>query len=86
MSRHKNKLNWCLKNGKRMKRIAPNSRLSEEHIEKAKHNLKAADFNIQGGFSDWAIIMQCIILYWLFCLKKDLNQKIMNAQLMQLNI
>ena len=63
MSRHKNKLNWCLKNGKRMKRIAPNSRLSEEHIEKAKHNLKAADFNIQGGFSDWAISQLYYAMY-----------------------
>jgi len=55
MSIHEDKLNWCLGSEKRMKRIAPNSKLSREHIEKAKHNLKAADFNIRGGFSDWAV-------------------------------
>ncbi len=48
MSIHESKLNWCLKSEKRMKRIASSSRISKEHIEKAKHNLKAADFNIQG--------------------------------------
>jgi len=63
MSILKDKLNWCLRNEKRMKRIAPNSKLSKEHIEKAKHNLKAADFNIQGGFSDWAVSQLYYAMY-----------------------
>jgi len=60
---HEDKLKWCLKNEKRMKKIAPNSKLSKEHIEKAKHNLKAADFNIQGGFSDWAVSQLYYAMY-----------------------
>ena len=38
-----------------MKKIASDIKLSKDHINKAKHNLRAADFNIQGGFSDWAV-------------------------------
>ena len=63
MSIQEDKLNWCLKNEKRMKKIAPNSKLSKEHIEKAKHNLKAADFNINGGFSDWAVSQLYYAMY-----------------------
>ncbi|HED06115.1 MAG TPA: HEPN domain-containing protein [Ignavibacteria bacterium] len=63
MSKHKSKLNWCLKNEKRMRKIAPNSKLSKEHIDKAKHNLRAADFNIQGGFSDWAVSQLYYAMY-----------------------
>lgn len=63
MSIHESKLNWCLKSEKRMKRIASSSRISKEHIEKAKHNLKAADFNIQGWFSDWAVSQLYYAMY-----------------------
>ena len=63
MSIHEGKLNWCLRSEKRMKRIDPNSKLSKEHIEKAKHNLKAADFNIHGGFSDWAVSQLYYAMY-----------------------
>ena len=52
MSTHKDKLKWCLANEKRMKQIKSNAKLSEEHLVKAKYNLKAADYNIKGGFSD----------------------------------
>jgi len=52
---YEEKLDWCLESEKRMKRVVPNIKLSKDHIDKAKHNLKAADFNIQGGFSDWAV-------------------------------
>jgi uncharacterized protein (UPF0332 family) len=38
-----------------MRKISPSKRTSMEHIEKAKHNLKAADYNIRGNFEDWAI-------------------------------
>ena len=63
MSKNEYKLNWCLRSEKRMNRIASNSKLSKEHIEKAKHNLKAADFNIQGGFSDWAVSQLYYAIY-----------------------
>ncbi len=49
MSVHKQKLDWCLARETRMKKIEPNDKLSEEHINKAKHNLRAADYNIKGG-------------------------------------
>ena len=38
MSNNKKKLNWCLANKSRMKKINPNNELSKEHIRKAKHN------------------------------------------------
>jgi len=55
MRDYESKLNWCLKGAKRMKRIKPNLKLTKEHLEKSKHNLRAADFNIKGGFEDWAV-------------------------------
>lgn len=55
MSIHKEKLDWCLARETRMKKITPNEKLSQEHINKAKHNLRAADYNIKGGFSDWGV-------------------------------
>ncbi len=63
MSTHKDKLNWCLANEKRMKEIKPNTKLSEEHLAKAKHNLKAADYNIKGGFSDWGVSQAYYAMY-----------------------
>jgi len=63
MSIHKNKLDWCLKKENRMKKIKPNDNLSLEHINKAKHNLKAADFNIKGGFSDWGVSQAYYAMY-----------------------
>ena len=52
MSIHKQKLDWCLTKETRMKKIKPNDKLSQEHLDKAKHNLRAADYNIKCGFSD----------------------------------
>ncbi|MBU1201892.1 MAG: HEPN domain-containing protein [Nanoarchaeota archaeon] len=46
-----------------MKKIKPNDKLSEEHINKAKHNLKAADYNIKGGFSDWGVSQSYYAMY-----------------------
>lgn len=46
-----------------MKEIKPNDRLSEEHINKAKHNLRAADYNIKGGFSDWGVSQAYYAMY-----------------------
>lgn len=58
MQRHKSKLDWCLANKKRLKRVSPNNKEAKAHIEKAKHNLLAADYNIKGSFNDWAV-SQC---------------------------
>lgn len=63
MSVHEKKLNWCLARETRMKRIKPNAKLSEEHIKKAKHNLKAADYNIKGKFSDWSVSQSYYAMY-----------------------
>ena len=63
MSIHEEKLNWCLAKKARMRKIKPNGKLSEEHIKKAKHNLKAADYNIQGGFSDWGVSQSYYAMY-----------------------
>ncbi|MBU0907305.1 MAG: hypothetical protein KKD18_01300 [Nanoarchaeota archaeon] len=70
-----------------MRRIKPNEKLSKEHIEKAKHNLKAADYNVQGHFDDWAVSQSyyAITRSWQFCSRKVLNLRITNAQLAQLN-
>ena len=51
----KDKISWCLKDERRVKRISFSDDLSQEHIKKAKHNLHAADYNLQGGFDDWVI-------------------------------
>jgi uncharacterized protein (UPF0332 family) len=58
MLKTKSKLDWCLSNKDRLRRIPPNSREAVEHIGKAEHNLLAADYNIKGGFDDWAV-SQC---------------------------
>ena len=63
MSMHKQKLDWCLAKETRMKKVKPNDKLSEEHINKAKHNLRAADYNIKGGFSDWGVSQSYYAMY-----------------------
>ena len=63
MQNYEIKLDWCLSNKKRMEKIATNKSLSKEHIEKAKHNLKAADYNIKGNFSDWAVSQAYYAMY-----------------------
>jgi uncharacterized protein (UPF0332 family) len=55
MRNHKSKLKWCLKEESRMRRIAPDKKSSQEHFEKAKHNLRAADYNLKGRFDDWVV-------------------------------
>jgi uncharacterized protein (UPF0332 family) len=57
------KLNWCLEKNKRMRMIKPSDKLSKEHIEKAKHNLKAADYNVLGHFDDWAVSQSYYAMY-----------------------
>jgi len=63
MSESENRLKWCLENSKRMRKIKPNNKLSKEHIEKAKHNLKAANYNVQGHFDDWAVSQSYYAMY-----------------------
>jgi len=46
-----------------MKVIAPNVKLAREHIEKAKHNLRAAAYNQTGGFEDWAVSQAYYAMY-----------------------
>jgi len=57
------RLDWCLSNKDRLKRISPNSLESKKHIEKAKHNLLAADYNIKGSFNDWAVSQAYYAMY-----------------------
>lgn len=63
MPKNKSILNWCLSNQDRLKKIPPNNIKSKEHIEKAKHNLLAADYNIKGGFNDWAVSQAYYAMY-----------------------
>ncbi len=60
---YRKKMDWCLAKESRMVRIRPNEKLSEEHIQKAKHNLGAVDYNIKGGFSDWAVSQAYYAMY-----------------------
>jgi len=60
MKEIKRKFEWCLKKGKGkyhkgLKMVESNPEESEKHIEKALHNLKAMNYNIKGGFRDWAV-------------------------------
>ncbi len=59
----KSRLDWCLSNKNRLKRIPVDSLKSKEHIEKARHNLLAADYNIQGSFNDWAVSQAYYAMY-----------------------
>tara|TARA_Y100000310_G_C20575638_1_gene760259 strand:- start:163 stop:639 length:477 start_codon:yes stop_codon:yes gene_type:complete len=63
MQDRKSKFEWCLASDKRMKRVEVDEELSKQHIEKAKHNLRAADYNIVGGFSDWAVSQVYYAMY-----------------------
>lgn len=51
---------WCLKQGKKgekhkgLKKIRPDKEESKAHVEKALHNLRSMEYNIKGGFTDWA--------------------------------
>ncbi len=63
MLKIKSRLEWCLANENRLKRIPTNNIKSKEHIEKAKHNLLAADYNIKGGFNDWAVSQAYYAMY-----------------------
>ena len=55
MPENKSRLDWCLSKEDRLNIIPPNNAKSKEHIEKARHNLLAADYNVKGGFNDWVV-------------------------------
>ena len=63
MQKNRSRLDWCLSNEDRLRRIPSNNLKSKEHIEKAKHNLLAAGYNIKGGFSDWAVSQTYYAMY-----------------------
>ena len=63
MSKIKSKFYWCLDDEKRMKKISPSEKLSKDHIDKAKHNLKAADYNFKGEFDDWVVSQVYYAMY-----------------------
>lgn len=64
MSQASNKVSWCLNKAKRelgesdlhrgLVKVEENIELAEKHIIKAEHNLKAALYLDEGGFSDWS--------------------------------
>jgi uncharacterized protein (UPF0332 family) len=63
MQKNKSRLGWCLSNETRLKKIPNNDLKSREHLEKAKHNLLAADYNIKGNFNDWAVSQAYYAMY-----------------------
>ncbi|MBI2577095.1 HEPN domain-containing protein [Candidatus Woesearchaeota archaeon] len=63
MLNNRSRLDWCLSKEDRLKRIPANHLKSKEHIEKAKHNLLATDYNIKGGFNDWAVSQAYYAMY-----------------------
>jgi uncharacterized protein (UPF0332 family) len=63
MPKNKSRLDWCLTKENRLKRIPPNILKAKEHIEKAKHNLSAADYNIKGNYNDWAVSQVYYAMY-----------------------
>ncbi|MEK6848702.1 MAG: HEPN domain-containing protein [Nanoarchaeota archaeon] len=63
MSNLKSSLDWCLASEKRMRRIQGNNALAIEHINKAKHNLIAADYSTKGNFDDWAVCQTYYAMY-----------------------
>lgn len=64
------KFRWCLEKGKiggrkhrGLRRIKPDNQEANNHIQKALHNLEAVDYNIKGGFSDWAVSAAFYAMY-----------------------
>ena len=51
-------LKWCLSKKDRLKIIKSDLLKSSAHLKKAKHNLLAAHYNLEGGFEDW-VVSQC---------------------------
>jgi uncharacterized protein (UPF0332 family) len=70
MDNIESKFHWCIEKGKTggrkhrgLRKIKPNSEEANNHIQKALHNLEAVDYNIKGGFGDWAISASFYAMY-----------------------
>ena len=95
MEHYEKKFKWCLNKGdtgeekhRGLRKIKPDKKLAKSHIEKALHNLEAIEYNIKGGFGDWAVsasFLQCITHCWQFFSVWDMNREIRNALSIQLN-
>ena len=70
MDNTERKFHWCLEKGKiggrkhrALRKIRPDPQEAENHIQKALHNLEAVEYNIKGGFSDWAVSAAFYAMY-----------------------
>ncbi len=82
MSQASNKVKWCLNKAKKelkesdlhrgLVKVEKDSKLAEQHIIKAEHNLKAALYFEKGGFSDWSAsaFFYCVYHCFLAILRK----------------
>jgi len=76
MSQVSKKVQWCLNKAKRelkekglhrgLIKLESNQELAEKHLKKAEHNLKAAHYFEQGGFSDWSPSAFFYVIYHCF--------------------
>ena len=64
------KFRWCLEKGKKggrkhrgLRKIKPDGDEANNHLQKALHNLEAVDYNIKGGFGDWAVSAAFYAMY-----------------------
>jgi len=82
MSQASNKVKWCLNKAKKeleksnlhrgLVKLERGFILSEKHVTKAEHNMKAALYFQKGGFSDWSAsaFFYCIYHCFLAILRK----------------
>lgn len=70
MDNTERKFNWCLEKGKTgrrkhhgLRKVKTDPQEAENHIKKALHNLEAVEYNIKGGFSDWAVSAAFYAMY-----------------------
>ena len=76
MSHAANKVKWCLNKAKKeletssnhrgLVRIEENNFLAEGHLKKAEHNLNAALYFEEGGYSDWSVSAFFYCIYHCF--------------------
>jgi uncharacterized protein (UPF0332 family) len=82
MSQASNKLKWCLNKAKKeleetglhrgLVKGGADQKLAEKHIAKAEHNLNAAFYFDEGGYSDWSTsaLFYCMYHCFLAILRK----------------
>jgi len=81
--REKDFLNYLRLN--KIKKEIEIKELIEGHLEKADHNLKAADYNLKGDFNDWAVVSSYYAIYHAslaLCALKGYSTKDYNATLL----